>query len=126
MYLYNLGSLAGILQQPGVQVRKSEFRTDEFFVQSHVEFVRHAFCRRVLDGETGLFGERTGRAKRAGNTRSIFYKSILRSLIVTIVNPLFPVAIIVRDNIFCCRFGTSYAPSDACGKEILTRLYRSR
>lgn len=60
---------AGVLQQPGVQIREPEFRPDQVFVQSDVELLRDTFRRRVLRGQTGVPGERVGRAKRTGNTR---------------------------------------------------------
>jgi len=60
----------GILQQSRVPVREREFRANQIFVQGDVELVRYAFRRRVLDGQTGVLGERVGRPKRAGHTRS--------------------------------------------------------
>lgn len=61
---------AGILQQPGVQIREPQFRTDQVLVQGDAKLLRDAFRRRILRGQTSVLGKRVGRTKRTGNTRS--------------------------------------------------------
>lgn len=61
---------AGILQQPGVQIRELQFRTDQVLVQGNAKLLRDAFRRRILHGQTSVLGKRVGRTKRTGNTRS--------------------------------------------------------
>lgn len=86
-----------------MQVRESEFRTNEIFVQSDVEFLRHAFRRRILHRQTGVPGKRSGRAKRTGNTRSTTFSNIVHMVIDKLTSYY--------------RFGTSFVRSDVSGKE---------